>query len=96
MTQADLHRLALGIHATTGIEVLVWLTDIAGLPREDAVEIMYSSARTGGLRDRRRSDTGLQPRRGSPAPCTHHSPHREGVSVAPPLPAALMLVSHSE
>jgi len=45
MTQADLHRLALGIHATTGIEVLVWLTDIAGLPREDAVEIMYSSAR---------------------------------------------------
>ncbi|MDQ6778984.1 MAG: TetR family transcriptional regulator [Actinomycetota bacterium] len=46
MTQAELHRLALAIRATTGIEALVWLTDIAGLSREEAVAIMRSSART--------------------------------------------------
>jgi hypothetical protein len=36
----------LAIRATLGIEALVWLTDIAGLSREQAVEIMRSSART--------------------------------------------------
>jgi hypothetical protein len=28
-----------------GIEPLVWLTDVAGLSREDAIELMCSSAR---------------------------------------------------
>jgi AcrR family transcriptional regulator len=46
MTAAELRRLVLAIRATTGIEALVWLTDIAGLPRAEAVEIMRSSART--------------------------------------------------
>jgi hypothetical protein len=36
----------LAIRATLGIEALVWLTDIGGLSREEAVEIMRSSART--------------------------------------------------
>jgi AcrR family transcriptional regulator len=39
-------RLALAIRAAVGIEPLVWLTDIAGLSREDAGELMRSSART--------------------------------------------------
>jgi AcrR family transcriptional regulator len=39
-----LHRLALAIRATTGIEALVWLTDIAGLARADAAELMRWSA----------------------------------------------------
>jgi hypothetical protein len=46
MTEAELRRLVLAIRATAGIEALVWLTDIAGLSREEAVEIMRSSART--------------------------------------------------
>lgn len=42
----ELHRLALAIRATVGIEPLVWLTDVGGLSREDATELMRSSART--------------------------------------------------
>jgi AcrR family transcriptional regulator len=46
MPAPELHRLVLAIRATLGIESLVWLTDIAGLSGEEAVEIMRSSART--------------------------------------------------
>ena len=42
----EIHRLALAIRATLGIEALVWLTDIGGLSRGDAAELMRSSART--------------------------------------------------
>ena len=43
---AELHRLALAIRATLGIEALVWLTDVGGLTREEAADLMRSSART--------------------------------------------------
>ena len=46
VTKRELHQLALAIRATLGIEAFVWLTDIAGLPRDDAVELMRHSART--------------------------------------------------
>ena len=46
MPEPEIHRLVLAIRATLGIEALVWLTDIAGLSREQAVEIMGASART--------------------------------------------------
>ncbi|MDP9325748.1 MAG: TetR/AcrR family transcriptional regulator [Candidatus Dormibacteraeota bacterium] len=42
----ELRRLVLAIRATLGIEALVWLTDVAGVSREEAVDIMRSSART--------------------------------------------------
>ena len=42
----ELRRLVLGIGATLGIEALVWLTDLGGLSREEAVEVMRSNART--------------------------------------------------
>jgi AcrR family transcriptional regulator len=42
----DLRRLVLAIRATLGIEALVWLTDVGGVSREEAVDIMRSSART--------------------------------------------------
>ena len=45
MPATERHRLALAIRATIGIEALVWLTDIAGLSRRDAAELMRSSAR---------------------------------------------------
>jgi AcrR family transcriptional regulator len=45
MPDPELRRLVLAIRATTGIEALVWLTDIAGLSREEATELMRSSAR---------------------------------------------------
>ena len=44
--ERELHRLVLAIRATLGIEALVWLTDVAGVSREEAVDIMRSSART--------------------------------------------------
>jgi AcrR family transcriptional regulator len=46
MTGREIHRLALAIRATTGIEALVWLTDVAGLTPEAAAELMRSSARS--------------------------------------------------
>ena len=39
-----LHRLAVAIRAVTGIESLVWLTDVAGLDNHAAVEQMVWSA----------------------------------------------------
>ncbi|HEY5155763.1 MAG TPA: TetR family transcriptional regulator [Acidimicrobiales bacterium] len=40
----DLHRLALAIRSATGIEALVWLTDVGGLSRDEATELMRWSA----------------------------------------------------
>ena len=45
MSDAQLRRLAVAIRSVAGIEPLVWLTDIAGLSREDAVQVMRQSAR---------------------------------------------------
>jgi hypothetical protein len=36
--------LALAIRATTGIEALIWLTDVAGLAKSEAAELMRYSA----------------------------------------------------
>ncbi len=44
LSAADLHRLAIAVRNATGIESLVWLTDVAGLSRDDAVELMQWSA----------------------------------------------------
>ncbi len=41
---ARVHRLAVSIRSAIGIEALVWMTDIAGLSREDAVKSMRWSA----------------------------------------------------
>lgn len=46
LANQEIHRLALAIRATFGIEALVWLTDVAGLERPAAIELMRSSART--------------------------------------------------
>jgi AcrR family transcriptional regulator len=45
MSEAQLRRLAVSIRSTAGVEALVWLTDIAGLSREEAVQVMRQSAR---------------------------------------------------
>lgn len=45
MGKAEVHRLAIAIRSATGIEALVWLTDVAGLSREKARELMCWSAR---------------------------------------------------
>jgi AcrR family transcriptional regulator len=39
-----LHRLALAIRSAVGIEALVWLTDVAGLSRDEAAQLMSWSA----------------------------------------------------
>jgi len=44
MAERDLKRLILAIRSATGIEALVWLTDIAGLSRKEAVRLMRWSA----------------------------------------------------
>jgi AcrR family transcriptional regulator len=46
LSERDLERLVHAIGATVGIEALVWLTDIAGLSRQQAVEVMRWSAET--------------------------------------------------
>jgi len=45
LSAAKLRRLAVAIRSAAGIEALVWLTDIAGLSREEAVQVMRKSAR---------------------------------------------------
>jgi AcrR family transcriptional regulator len=46
LPEGELGRLVLGIGATLGIEALVWLTDMGGLSREEAAEVMRTNART--------------------------------------------------
>lgn len=45
LPERDLERLVLSIRTAIGIEALVWLTDVAGLPRREAIELMRWSAR---------------------------------------------------
>jgi AcrR family transcriptional regulator len=45
MSETQVRRLVLAIRSAAGIEALVWLTDIAGLSREEAVDVMAGSAR---------------------------------------------------
>ncbi|MDQ6874004.1 MAG: TetR/AcrR family transcriptional regulator [Actinomycetota bacterium] len=44
LTGKELHRLVLAIRATIGIEALVWLVDVAGLTRPQAMRLMRRSA----------------------------------------------------
>ena len=44
LTDDGLRRLVLAIRSATGIEALVWLTDMAGLSRDEAVDLMRDSA----------------------------------------------------
>jgi AcrR family transcriptional regulator len=44
LSQAEVHRLTLAVRSATGIEALVWLTDVAGLSRNDAIKLMQWSA----------------------------------------------------
>jgi AcrR family transcriptional regulator len=41
----DTRRLAIAIRSATGIESLVWLVDVARLPREEAVAVLRDTAR---------------------------------------------------
>jgi AcrR family transcriptional regulator len=43
MSGREVHRLALAIRVATGIEALVWLTDVAGLTRQQATRLMHRS-----------------------------------------------------
>ncbi len=45
LTEPGVHRLAVAIRSAVGIESLVWLTDVAGIPRDQAAELMQWSAR---------------------------------------------------
>jgi AcrR family transcriptional regulator len=45
LSKAGVRRLAIAVRSAVGIESLVWLVDVAGLSREEATELMLSSAR---------------------------------------------------
>ena len=45
MPAPEIRRLVLAVRCAVGIEALVWLTDVARLPREEAVKTMRWSAR---------------------------------------------------
>ena len=42
--EEGVHRLAVAVRSAVGIESLVWLTDIGGLSRDQASEVMRWSA----------------------------------------------------
>jgi len=44
MSESEVHRLTIAIRSATGIEALVWLTDVAGLSRDEATSLMRWSA----------------------------------------------------
>jgi AcrR family transcriptional regulator len=44
LSDEEVRQLVLSVRATTGIEALVWLVDIAGLARDETVELMRWSA----------------------------------------------------
>jgi AcrR family transcriptional regulator len=44
MSEHDIHRLAIVVRSAVGIESLVWLTDVAGIPRDQAAQLMQWSA----------------------------------------------------
>jgi AcrR family transcriptional regulator len=44
LTDAQIHQLVLAVRATIGIEAIVWLVDVAGLSRHDAVALTHWSA----------------------------------------------------
>ena len=46
LSESELRKLVLAIRSATGIEALVWLTDIGGLSRDAAVELMRWSAQS--------------------------------------------------
>lgn len=54
LTEAGVRRLAVAIRSAVGIESLVWLTDIAGLTRDEAADLMQWSAQA--LLDRALTD----------------------------------------
>lgn len=45
MSEAEVRRLAVAIRSAIGIEALVWLTDVAGLSRDEATALQQWSAR---------------------------------------------------
>jgi AcrR family transcriptional regulator len=71
MAERDLKRLILAIRSAAGIEALVWLTDVAGLSRKEAVQLMRWSA--GALLRAALADGGAVPRRSS-SPSTRPRP----------------------
>jgi AcrR family transcriptional regulator len=46
LSDLQLHRLVLAIRSVIGIEALAWLTDVGGLSRAEAVDLMRWSARS--------------------------------------------------
>ena len=65
----DLRRLVLAIRSATGIEARVWLTDVAGLSSDDAMEVMRWSARAmyrSSLSESTRQGDPRRPKRGRP------------------------------
>jgi AcrR family transcriptional regulator len=45
LSKAEVRRLAVAVRSVVGVETLVWLTDVAGLSRKRANELMEWSAR---------------------------------------------------
>jgi AcrR family transcriptional regulator len=68
LSDEERHRLAIAIRSAVGIESLVWLTDVAGLDRERATELMRWSAQALLAAARTTPPPGAGGSRSSPAP----------------------------
>jgi hypothetical protein len=70
LSEQAMTRLVYAIRASTGIEALVWLCDVAGLSRDEAKELMMWSAQSllrAILTEASLSQTGLAPEEAHPA-----------------------------
>ena len=74
MSEADVHRLTLAIRSATGIEALAWLTDVAGLSRDDATELMRWSA--SALLRAAVAEQAVTPRSSAPRRARRRAPRR--------------------
>lgn len=75
LSEEQFRQLVLSVRATTGIEAIVWLVDVAGLSRNDAVALTRWSAQA--LLQRATAvppPTPSRPRRHGPL---HHGQHRQ-------------------
>ena len=66
MPESELARLVLAIRSATGIEARVWLTDVAGLSSDDAIDLMrWSATRCIGSQSTGRTPGEAQPVNGT-------------------------------
>ena len=90
----DLRRTAIAIRSATGIEAFIWLVDVAGLSRDEAVQVIHDNGQAilRAAVDRRDGDSVASRRAGSPA-CAWTARSRRDPAPRSPAPALIMAMT---